>query len=161
HDAPAWEGDLALPGEHNRQNAGTALAALALAGVPRDEAAPVLARFTGTGRRFEVSEAGGVTIVDDYGHHPREVAMPIAAVRGAGPGARGRRGDGAPRAKAERGPAAPTPRTTSPARRESVRQAAPPPRYGRGGGGGGLPPPGGGGGGGQSGPPFRGRRPGG
>jgi UDP-N-acetylmuramate--alanine ligase len=80
-DAPPFDGDLALPGEHNRQNAGAALAALALAGVERDEAAPVLARFTGTGRRFEVSEAGGTTIVDDYGHHPSEIAATIEAVR--------------------------------------------------------------------------------
>src|SRR5207249_8321047 len=46
------------------------------------------ARFTGTGRRFEVSEAGGVTIVDDYGHHPSEVAMTIAAARERFPGRR-------------------------------------------------------------------------
>jgi UDP-N-acetylmuramate--alanine ligase len=79
-DAPAYEGELALPGAHNRQNAGAALAALELAGVGGAEALPALARFTGTGRRFEVSEAGGVTIVDDYGHHPTELAAMIAAV---------------------------------------------------------------------------------
>jgi UDP-N-acetylmuramate--alanine ligase len=79
-DAGAYDGELALPGEHNRQNAGTALAALELAGVPRDEAAPVLARFTGTGRRFEVHD-GEITVVDDYGHHPTEVAATIAAAR--------------------------------------------------------------------------------
>ena len=50
--------------------------------------APALARFAGTGRRFEVSEAGGVTIVDDYGHHPTELAATIAAVREALPGRR-------------------------------------------------------------------------
>jgi UDP-N-acetylmuramate--alanine ligase len=87
-DVPAWEGELALPGEHNRRNAGAALAALELAGVSRAEAAPVLARFAGTGRRFEVSEAGGVTIVDDYGHHPTEIAATIAAVRDRFPGRR-------------------------------------------------------------------------
>ena len=80
-DAPAWDGELAVPGEHNRRNAGTALAALELAGVAPAEAAPVLARFTGTGRRFEVVEARDVTIVDDYGHHPTEIAATIAAVR--------------------------------------------------------------------------------
>ena len=84
-DAPAFAGELAVAGEFNRQNAGSALAALEAAGVPRDEAEPVLARFTGTGRRFEVSEAGGVTIVDDYGHHPSELAATIAAVREAYP----------------------------------------------------------------------------
>jgi UDP-N-acetylmuramate--alanine ligase len=86
-DAPAYGGELALPGEHNRENAGAALAALELAGVPRPEAEPVLARFTGTGRRFEVHE-GPITIVDDYGHHPTEVARTIEAVRERFPGAR-------------------------------------------------------------------------
>jgi UDP-N-acetylmuramate--alanine ligase len=87
-DAPAWDGVLAVPGEHNRRNAGAALAALELAGVPREEAAPVLARFTGTGRRFEVHELGDVTLVDDYGHHPSEIAVTIAAVRERFPGRR-------------------------------------------------------------------------
>jgi UDP-N-acetylmuramate--alanine ligase len=87
-DAPPLEEPLALPGEHNRANAGTALAALELAGVGRDEAAAALGRFTGTGRRFDISEAGGVTIVDDYAHHPAEVAATIAAAREAFPGRR-------------------------------------------------------------------------
>jgi len=87
-DAPSFDGALSVAGEFNRRNAGTALAALEAAGVPRDEAAPVLAHFTGTGRRFEVSEAGGVTIVDDYGHHPSELAATIAAIREAFPGRR-------------------------------------------------------------------------
>ncbi len=87
-DAPAYRGALGVPGEHNRLNAGTALRALELAGVPRDEAAPALARFAGTGRRFEVAEVGGVTIVDDYGHHPTELAATIAAAHGLYPGRR-------------------------------------------------------------------------
>jgi UDP-N-acetylmuramate--alanine ligase len=87
-DAPPFEGELALPGAHNRSNAGAALAALELAGVARVEAAPALARFTGTGRRFEVYEAGSRTVVDDYGHHPSEVAAAIAAVRERFPGRR-------------------------------------------------------------------------
>jgi len=80
-DAPPYDGPLAVPGELNRLNAGSALAALAIAGVDLDAAAPVLARFTGTGRRFEVHEIGGLTVVDDYGHHPTEVAKTIAAAR--------------------------------------------------------------------------------
>jgi UDP-N-acetylmuramate--alanine ligase len=87
-NAPAYEGELALPGDHNRRNAGTALAALELAGVKRTDAAPVLAQFTGTGRRFEVSEVDGVSVVDDYGHHPTEIAATIAAVRERFPGRR-------------------------------------------------------------------------
>jgi UDP-N-acetylmuramate--alanine ligase len=86
-DAPAYEGPLAVPGEHNRLNAGAAIAALELAGVSRDDAGAALARFTGTGRRFEVHE-GAVTIVDDYAHHPTEIAVTIAAARERFPGAR-------------------------------------------------------------------------
>jgi len=85
-DAPRYGGPLALPGEHNRLNAGTALAALELAGVPRAEAEPVLARFAGTGRRFEVHELRWVVVVDDYGHHPAEVAAAVAAARERFPG---------------------------------------------------------------------------
>ncbi len=87
-NVPAYPGALALPGELNRLNAGSALAALALAGVPGDAAAPALARFTGTGRRFEVHELNGLTVIDDYAHHPTEVAKTIAAVRERYPGAR-------------------------------------------------------------------------
>ena len=79
--------ELAVPGDHNRRNAAAALAALELAGVPRAEAEPVLARFGGVGRRFElVGDAGGVTVVDDYAHHPTEVAATIAAARERAPG---------------------------------------------------------------------------
>jgi UDP-N-acetylmuramate--alanine ligase len=87
-DVAPFDRALAVPGEHNRRNAGSALAALELAGVGREEAVEALGRFTGTGRRFEVSAAGGVTIVDDYGHHPSEVAAAIAAAREAFAGRR-------------------------------------------------------------------------
>ena len=87
-DASPFDGELALPGAHNRANAGAALAALELAGVSREEAAPALARFTGTARRFEVHESGSRMLVDDYGHHPSEVAAAIAATRERFPGRR-------------------------------------------------------------------------
>jgi UDP-N-acetylmuramate--alanine ligase len=87
-DAPPFDGELAMPGAHNRSNAGAALAALELVGVSCSEATPVLARFTGTGRRFEVHESGSRTVVDDYGHHPTEVAAALAAVRERFPGGR-------------------------------------------------------------------------
>jgi UDP-N-acetylmuramate--alanine ligase len=87
-DAPPYQGPLSLPGEHNRLNAGAALAALELAGVSRHDGGAALERFTGTGRRFEIHEHGDVTIVDDYGHHPTEVAVTIAAARERFPGAR-------------------------------------------------------------------------
>ncbi len=74
--------ELAVPGEHNRRNAAAALAALELAGVPRAEAEPVLAEFRGAGRRLEPrGEAGGVRIVDDYAHHPAELAATLEAAR--------------------------------------------------------------------------------
>jgi UDP-N-acetylmuramate--alanine ligase len=74
--------ELAVPGEHNRRNAAAALAALELVGVPPEEARPHLAEFAGAGRRQERrGEAGGVTVLDDYAHHPAEIAATIDAVR--------------------------------------------------------------------------------
>ncbi len=74
--------ELAVPGEHNRRNAAAALAALELAGVERSEATHALGRFRGARRRFElVGEAAGVTVVDDYAHHPSEISAAIAAAR--------------------------------------------------------------------------------
>ena len=76
--------ELGVPGEHNRRNAAAALAALELAGVLRDAAERVLPEFTGAGRRFERrGEARGVTVYDDYGHHPREIAATLEAARSA------------------------------------------------------------------------------
>ena len=86
-DAPAYQGPLAVPGEHNRRNAGAAIAALELAGVSRQDAGAAVGRFAGTGRRFEVHD-GEITIVDDYAHHPTEIAATIAAARERFPGAR-------------------------------------------------------------------------
>jgi UDP-N-acetylmuramate--alanine ligase len=67
--------ELAVPGEHNVLNALAALAALRAAGVPIEEAAPALAKFTGAGRRFESHgrTAGGAEVYDDCAHHPTEV----------------------------------------------------------------------------------------
>ena len=74
--------ELAVPGEHNRQNAATALATLELAGVSREDTERVLPDFAGAGRRFELrGEQAGVRVYDDYGHHPREVAVTLAAAR--------------------------------------------------------------------------------
>jgi UDP-N-acetylmuramate--alanine ligase len=71
-----------VPGEHNRRNAAAALAALELAGVSRDAAAPILARYAGAGHRFELhGEAAGVTVISDYGHHPAEISASIATAR--------------------------------------------------------------------------------
>ena len=77
--------ELAVPGEHNRRNAAVALAALELADVTREEASRHLANFSGAGRRLEShGEAGGVRVLDDYAHHPVEIAATIEAVRNGG-----------------------------------------------------------------------------
>jgi UDP-N-acetylmuramate--alanine ligase len=74
---------LRVPGEHNVLNALAALAAAEAAGVPLAEAAPTLAGFDGTGRRFESrgKTASGARIFDDYAHHPTEVRATIAAAK--------------------------------------------------------------------------------
>jgi UDP-N-acetylmuramate--alanine ligase len=77
-----FEGELRLSGEHNRLNAAAALAALELVGVAADETWPVLRGFRGAGRRLdERGVAGGVRVVDDYAHHPAEIAATLSAVR--------------------------------------------------------------------------------
>jgi UDP-N-acetylmuramate--alanine ligase len=77
--------ELAVPGAHNRRNAAAALAALELAGVPREEAEGAIVEFRGAGRRLEPrGEAGGVAVLDSYAHHPAELAADLAAMRDGG-----------------------------------------------------------------------------
>jgi UDP-N-acetylmuramate--alanine ligase len=77
-----YEGELAVPGLHNRRNAACALAALDLAGIDRGQAEAALAEFTGVGRRLERrGEAGGVEVFDDYAHNPAKVAAALEALR--------------------------------------------------------------------------------
>ncbi|HZT52887.1 MAG TPA: cyanophycin synthetase, partial [Gaiellaceae bacterium] len=77
--------DLAVPGEHNRRNAAAALAALELAGVAREAAEAAIVEFRGAGRRLEAKgEAGGVTVLDSYAHHPAELTADLAALRDRG-----------------------------------------------------------------------------
>ncbi|HYR97736.1 MAG TPA: UDP-N-acetylmuramate--L-alanine ligase [Gemmatimonadales bacterium] len=77
---------LRVPGLHNVRNAAAALAVLHELGADLERALAALAEFTGVGRRFErVGEAGGVTVVDDYAHHPTEVQATLAAARQAFP----------------------------------------------------------------------------
>jgi UDP-N-acetylmuramate--alanine ligase len=81
--------EIALPGLHNVRNALAAMAAAALLGADLAGAAAALAGFRGTARRFELrGEAGGVTVIDDYGHHPTEVRATLAAARMRYPGRR-------------------------------------------------------------------------
>ncbi len=74
--------DLAAPGAHNRENAACAIALADWCGVPPATAAARIAPFAGVGRRFEdKGTVGGVRLVDDYAHHPVEVAATLAAAR--------------------------------------------------------------------------------
>jgi len=85
---------LNLPGLHNIQNALAAIAVATELGVSDVAICEALAQFTGVGRRFQrlgeiPTRNGGVfTLVDDYGHHPVEMAATLAAARGAFPGRR-------------------------------------------------------------------------
>jgi UDP-N-acetylmuramate--alanine ligase len=73
---------LTVPGLHNVRNAAMAVGVAAALNVPLDPVLGALAAFGGVGRRFEVlGEAGGVVVVDDYAHHPTEVAATLAAAR--------------------------------------------------------------------------------
>jgi UDP-N-acetylmuramate--alanine ligase len=79
---------LAVPGAHNALNATAALALLDWAGITPARAAAPLAAFRGAARRYERrGEVGGIRFVDDYAHHPSELAATLAAARGeAAPG---------------------------------------------------------------------------
>ncbi len=78
---------ITLPGLHNVRNALAAIAVGLELEVAFPHVAAALESFPGVGRRFESrGEAGGVRVVDDYGHHPTEIAATLAAARSAGPG---------------------------------------------------------------------------
>jgi UDP-N-acetylmuramate--alanine ligase len=80
--------ELPMPGRHNVQNALAAIGVAAELGMPDDVIARGFERFGGVKRRFtKVGEIQGVTIIDDYGHHPVEIRAVLAAAR---EGARGR-----------------------------------------------------------------------
>lgn len=73
---------LSVPGLHNVRNALAVLTVIALLGLDLQAAARALSQFAGTGRRFELKgEAGGVSIIDDYAHHPTEIRATLAAAR--------------------------------------------------------------------------------
>jgi UDP-N-acetylmuramate--alanine ligase len=85
---------LNLPGEHNVLNALSAIAVAVELNVPDDALLRALAGFKGVGRRFQryedvpAKDGGVFTVIDDYGHHPVEMAATLAAARGAFPGRR-------------------------------------------------------------------------
>ncbi|MFC0400439.1 UDP-N-acetylmuramate--L-alanine ligase [Paraburkholderia rhizosphaerae] len=90
-DAAPLDIVLNLPGTHNVQNALAAIAIATELEVKDADIQRALAEFNGVGRRFQrygevaVADGGAYTLVDDYGHHPVEMAATIAAARGAFP----------------------------------------------------------------------------
>ncbi len=69
---------LAVPGRHNVSNALAAIAAAEAAGVPRGDALAAIEGFAGLKRRFElVGEAGGIAVIDDFGHNPDKIAATL------------------------------------------------------------------------------------
>jgi UDP-N-acetylmuramate--alanine ligase len=91
---PPLEVTLNLPGRHNVLNALAAIAVADELAIPQPAILKALAEFRGVGRRFqsygEIALAGGgaFTLIDDYGHHPAEMAATLEAARGAFPGRR-------------------------------------------------------------------------
>ncbi len=80
---------LQVPGLHNLRNAVAALSVVEALGGALEPAAEALSQFPGVGRRFErLGEFGGVEVVDDYAHHPSELAATLSAARQAFPGRR-------------------------------------------------------------------------
>jgi UDP-N-acetylmuramate--alanine ligase len=74
--------ELSVPGRHNLQNALAAVAVGEGIGLAFDRVASALASFHGAERRFERhGEVNGVLVIDDYGHHPTEIAAVMAAAR--------------------------------------------------------------------------------
>ena len=79
-----WQGQVqwSLLGQHNRMNALAAIAAARNAGVPPDVAIEALGRFQGVRRRMELrGTAGGVSVYDDFAHHPTAIETTVAGLR--------------------------------------------------------------------------------
>jgi UDP-N-acetylmuramate--alanine ligase len=91
---PDMEVVLNLAGEHNVLNALSAIAVAVELNIPDEAVQRALAGFKGVGRRFQrygelpAKDGGQFTLIDDYGHHPVEMAATLAAARGAFPGRR-------------------------------------------------------------------------
>ena len=89
HKQTWGEVDTKLPGVHNVANSLAAIAAGESLGLSRSEITAALADFRGVSRRFEyIGEAAGVTVMDDYAHHPTEIIATLTAARDRFPGRR-------------------------------------------------------------------------
>ncbi len=81
-DQPVGQARLPLPGAHSRANALAALAAAAEVGVPPEEALPAFERFEGVARRMQLrGSVAGVSVIDDFAHHPTAIETTIAGLR--------------------------------------------------------------------------------
>ncbi len=86
HGAPLGHATLGIPGKHNVSNALAAIALASELGVPFEAVAQALKTFRGAKRRFQIRHRGErFTLVDDYGHHPSEIAATLATARGLNP----------------------------------------------------------------------------
>jgi UDP-N-acetylmuramate--alanine ligase len=84
-EGPLGPFELHVPGRHNVLNATAAIAIARQLEVPAEKIAEGLSHFRGVDRRFQLrGTAGGVTVVDDYGHHPTEIRATLAAARECG-----------------------------------------------------------------------------
>ena len=73
---------LQIPGEHNVRNALAVLAIVGQLGLSYEKAVKALSEFTGTARRFQLrGEVNGISIIDDYAHHPTEIKATLAGAR--------------------------------------------------------------------------------
>jgi UDP-N-acetylmuramate--alanine ligase len=76
------EVSLQVPGEHNVRNALAVLATIDVLGLSSEKAVKALGEFTGTARRFQLrGEVDGISIIDDYAHHPTEIKATLAGAR--------------------------------------------------------------------------------
>lgn len=83
------EAELNHPGKHNILNALAAIAVSIEAGISKEACLKGLKEFSGVGRRFEYKgNTGGITVIDDYGHHPTEIKMTIECAKQAYPDSR-------------------------------------------------------------------------
>lgn len=92
--APPLKVTLNLPGRHNVLNALAAIAVATQLKITDEDILRALANFGGVGRRFQIygdfplKQGGQVTLLDDYGHHPREIKVTLEAIRQCWPGRR-------------------------------------------------------------------------
>ncbi len=80
-----FDAETHVPGKHNVLNATAAIAAARYVGIPDEAIRKGLSEFKGAERRFEkLAEVSGITIADDYAHHPREIEVTLQAAKGLG-----------------------------------------------------------------------------